>query len=744
MMDKEQIRNIFIEEATEIIENLDVNIINFEENPEDKDILNELFRGVHTLKGSANSFGFTRLGEFVHHFEDVLDHYRNTDDIVDRDSIDIFFSAVDVIKEVMWREVEGDESVPDNYAETLEGIKSILKREKGTSGNDEEMPDLASEFGNSSDDSDDDSKKDKKKKKKKKKKKLQQDGEETEDMDSEDTESNSDYIDEAYSVEDIQRLKDQIQDGENLYHIKLTLDDDIYFRGYDHAKIFKLLSDDGRILESWWDMSNISDLDAFDPERSQIKCVDLFIASRESEDDIREFFEYIEDNEYMIKHVSTEDDDTPEPEPLKDEDIKFGRRAEDKETEAGEIKEAPQDKGNIPQRRKSDMRSFVKIDTNKLDELFDSVGELVIAQNFIAESEDIKRIKSESVSKTINHLSKITRLIQNRVMGLRMVAVHDTFEKMKRVARDASKKVNKEIALEIDGAETEIDKTMVDSLSDPLIHIMRNAIDHGLEDTPEDRVEAGKHEVGVIRLRAFHRGGNIAIEVSDDGRGINRDKVFAKAVERGLINENDELSDSQVFSLIMQAGFSTADTISDISGRGVGLDVVRTAIEKLQGKVEIASEVGKGSTFTILLPLTLAIIDGMVVKSANDTFIIPTLSVVESFIPSKDIIHSMKKKGEFVDLRGEMIPIVRLNHVLSINEDRPEISESTLMCLENENGKYALLVDDLIGRQQVVIKSLGPTLSKIKELSGSAIMGSGEIALILNVEELHAPEVSKV
>ncbi|WP_373074071.1 chemotaxis protein CheA [Sulfurimonas sp.] len=743
-MDKEQIRNIFIEEATEIIENLDVNIINFEENPEDKDILNELFRGVHTLKGSANSFGFTRLGEFVHHFEDVLDHYRNTDDIVDRDSIDIFFSAVDVIKEVMWREVEGDESVPDNYAETLEGIKSILKREKGTSGNDEEMPDLASEFGNSSDDSDDDSKKDKKKKKKKKKKKLQQDGEETEDMDSEDTESNSDYIDEAYSVEDIQRLKDQIQDGENLYHIKLTLDDDIYFRGYDHAKIFKLLSDDGRILESWWDMSNISDLDAFDPERSQIKCVDLFIASRESEDDIREFFEYIEDNEYMIKHVSTEDDDTPEPEPLKDEDIKFGRRAEDKETEAGEIKEAPQDKGNIPQRRKSDMRSFVKIDTNKLDELFDSVGELVIAQNFIAESEDIKRIKSESVSKTINHLSKITRLIQNRVMGLRMVAVHDTFEKMKRVARDASKKVNKEIALEIDGAETEIDKTMVDSLSDPLIHIMRNAIDHGLEDTPEDRVEAGKHEVGVIRLRAFHRGGNIAIEVSDDGRGINRDKVFAKAVERGLINENDELSDSQVFSLIMQAGFSTADTISDISGRGVGLDVVRTAIEKLQGKVEIASEVGKGSTFTILLPLTLAIIDGMVVKSANDTFIIPTLSVVESFIPSKDIIHSMKKKGEFVDLRGEMIPIVRLNHVLSINEDRPEISESTLMCLENENGKYALLVDDLIGRQQVVIKSLGPTLSKIKELSGSAIMGSGEIALILNVEELHAPEVSKV
>ena len=308
---------------------------------------------------------------------------------------------------------------------------------------------------------------------------------------------------------------------------------------------------------------------------------------------------------------------------------------------------------------------------------------------------------------------------------------------MKRVARDASKKVNKEISLNIMGAETEIDKIMVDALSDPLIHIIRNAIDHGLEDTAQDRIAIGKTEIGIITLSAFHRGGSIAIEVSDDGRGINRDKVFAKAVEQGLINEYDDLTDSQVFSLIMQAGFSTADVISDISGRGVGLDVVRSSIEKLNGKVEITSEVGKGSTFTILLPLTLAIIDGMIVKSANDTFIIPTLSVLESFIPSKNIIHSIKRKGEFVDLRGEMIPIVRLNHVLEISDEKPEIIESTLMCIESEKGKYAILVDDLVGRQQVVIKSLGPTLSKIRELSGSAIMGSGEIALILNVEELH-------
>ncbi len=690
-MTKEEIRDIFIEEATDIIEKLDIDIINFEEDPEDKNLLNELFRGVHTLKGSANSFGFVRLGEFVHHFEDVLDHYRNTDDIVDKESIDLFLSAVDIIKDVMWREVDGNEDVPDNYSDVLEGIKSILAHKIGGSEG-ESLPDLAAEFSDDTPES------------------------------VEAAESSG----ESFKKKDLKRIKTLVHDGEELYHISLKLDDDIYFRGFDHAKLFKLLSEEGHILESWWDMSSVPKLSEIDSERCDIKSVNLYLSSDKPSSDIEDIFEYIDEHEYTFQHIPKEESvEKPEPKVLKKKDIKFGNRKEDKES-------APVKRG----RRKSDSRSFVKIDTNKLDELFDSVGELVIAQNYIAESEEITSIKDEGVNKTMNVLTKITRLIQNRVMSLRMVAVGDTFEKMKRVARDASKKVDKDISLEIGGADTEIDKTMVDSLSDPLIHIMRNAIDHGIEDSVEDRLAQGKTEVGLITLRAFHRGGNIAIEVSDDGRGINRDKVFAKAVERGVVDKDDEMDDMQVFALIMQAGFSTADTISDISGRGVGLDVVRSSIEKLHGRVEISSEVGKGSTFTILLPLTLAIIDGMLVKSGNDTFIIPTLSVLESFIPSKDIVHSVKSKGEFVDLRGEMIPIVRLNHILEINEDRPVITESTLMCVESDKGKYAILVDDLIGRQQVVIKSLGATLSKIKELAGSAIMGSGEIALILNIEEL--------
>jgi two-component system chemotaxis sensor kinase CheA len=697
-MTKEDIKNIFIEEATDIIEKLDIDILNFEESPEDKDLLNELFRGVHTLKGSANSFGFSRLGEFVHHFEDVLDHYRNTDDHVNPQSIDLFLSAVDIIKDVMWREVDENEGIPDNYEEVLEGIKEILAHKLG-SDKEEELPDLATEFA---------------------------DLQEVEELKPIETKSGS------FNEVDLTRMKALIKDGEELYHIRLILDDDIYFRGFDHAKIFKLLSEEGTILESWWDMNDVPSLKEFNPETNNIKSVDLFLSSDKASEDIEEIFEYIDESEYTFFKIPKKiiKKSEPEPKPLKDEDIKFGRREQDNEAD---IKNTEK---KATGRRKRDARSFVKIDTNKLDELFDSVGELVIAQNYIAENNDIKNIKNEGVNKTMNILTKITRLIQNRVMSLRMVAVNDTFEKMKRVARDASKKVNKEISLEIEGAETEVDKIMVDALSDPLIHIMRNAIDHGIEDNAQDRLEQGKTAIGIIRLKAFHRGGNIAIEVSDDGRGINREKVFSKAVERGIVSEDAQMSDSQVFGLIMQAGFSTADVISDISGRGVGLDVVRSSIEKLHGRVEITSEVGKGSTFTILLPLTLAIIDGMLVKSANDTFIIPTLSVIESFKPAKEIIHSIQHKGEFVDLRGEMIPIVRLNHVLEISEDRPDISESTLMCVESEKGKYAILVDDLIGRQQVVIKSLGATLSKIKELAGSAIMGSGEIALILDVEEL--------
>lgn len=317
-----------------------------------------------------------------------------------------------------------------------------------------------------------------------------------------------------------------------------------------------------------------------------------------------------------------------------------------------------------------------------------------------------------------------------------MVAIKDTFEKMKRVVRDTSKKTGKELHLLIQGEETEIDKTMIDSLSDPLIHIIRNAIDHGLEADASERLKAGKAAEGNITLRAFHKSGSIVISVSDDGRGINKERVLAKAIERGVINGDENLSDSQIFALIMQPGFSTAEAISDLSGRGVGLDVVKTSIEKLRGKIEIDSKEGEGTTFSMILPLTLAIIDGMLVQTAGEIYIIPTLSVVESFRPEREIVHVLKEKGEFVSLRGQYIPVMRLSDIFGLNAQRIEPWEGILVCVETEGGRIAILVDELVGRQQVVIKTLGKALSMLKEISGGAILGNGDIALILNVDEL--------
>jgi len=722
-MTKEELRAIFIEEATEIIEKLDVDIINYEENPENKELLHELFRGVHTLKGSANSFGFTRLGAFVHLFEDMLDHYRDSDYHVPANVIDIFFNGVDVIKETMWLEVAGDESVPANYETTLEAIKQLLlnrdtESDVQNSDSAEPIADLASEFADVN-------------------------------TDKPEPEVEAKKIDESVQV-----LCQSDSDEISLYKIVLKLDNDIYHRGYDHGRFFQLLSEKGKIVKSNWIIPDVPDIETFDPERSYWDIVEVYICSSEPEDSIEEVFLFVEPEEYTIQLVQSKDSNSAIQEVQEAKEVEAPEQKQEVPEEKVEVKpvvkqdtqpvtastnkpeKAEKNEKPVVDVQKQKKQSFVKIDTQKLDELFDSVGEMVIAQNFVAENDEIIKLNSPTLSRTIDDLSKITRLIQNRVMALRMVPVHDTFDKMKRVVRDASKKVGKEIELTIDGEETEVDKTMVDSLSDPLIHIMRNAIDHGIEDTEEERLAAGKSPKGHVQLRAYHKGGNIAIEVRDDGRGINREKVYNKALERGIISENDDLSDQQVYGLIMQAGFSTADVISDISGRGVGLDVVRSSIEKLQGKVEIDSTIGEGSVFTILLPLTLAIIDGMIVKSAGDMFIVPTLSVIESFIPQKEIVHTARGKGEFVDLRGEMIPVLRLNEVLGINNERPVIWESTLLCVESEDGKYALLIDDLVGRQQVVIKTLGKALAKLRGVSGGAIMGNGDIALILNIEDL--------
>lgn len=698
-MDKEKLKQIFIEEANEIIESLDVDIINFEEDPTNRSILDQLFRGVHTLKGSANSFGFTRLGEFVHHFEDALDHFRSCDDEITSHIIDVFLESVDVIKAVLEYETEEIEGNPENYDKCLSDIQGILAEKKngGKTKEDTTPPpvsegDIADEF--------------------------------------EETAVETDYF-------------SMLKDDEKLVKIELKFDDDIYFRGYDHSTFFKLICEENRILESLWDMSKTVPLSEMDTQKCYIGTITIFVATKSSKEQLEEIFEFVEDEEFTLEFIEKQQrEEVFKEEPVQEQPIVEPEPETKKSEEPAPQPEAPKTKNEkktakAAKKEEPKSKSFVKIDTGKLDELFDSVGELVIAQNFLGENRDIKDLENEGVNKTIETLSKITRLIQNRVMSLRMVPIKDTFDKMKRVVRDSSKKVGKEINLNIHGEDTEIDKTMIDKLSDPLIHLIRNSVDHGVEPSVEERKKAGKPEAGQVYLKAFHKGGNIAIEVSDDGRGINAEKILEKAIERGVADPDIDYTEQQIYGFIMQPGFSMAEKISDISGRGVGLDVVKTFIEKLHGKIEIESKLGEGTAFRVLLPLTLAIIDGMLVKSGEDVFIIPTLSIVESFRPSEDILHTAQGEGEFVNLRDELLPIVRLNHVLELGKARMPLTEGTLVCVENENGRFTIFVDELLGRQQVVIKSLGKALSSLKEISGGAVMGNGDVALILDIDGIY-------
>lgn len=683
-MAKEELKAIFIEEAGEIIEKLDADIIDFEADPSNKQLVNELFRGVHTLKGNANAFGFSRLGGFVHHFEDLLDKYRNSDEPMPGNAVDVLLSGVDTIKETLSYEVDGIDGVPDAYEECLSAIVELLDG-KVAESKPQKLSDLSREFG---------------------------------DFDA---------------------------DAKKLYLIELSFDKDIYFRGYDHTLFFKLLAEDGEIQESYWGCEDIPTLDKLVTDESMFKTVSLIYSSKKTKNEIEEIFEFLFDNEYKVSEIG----DKPKiDEPAQEQNNKQSVAAEVEQHIEVRKDEAAKEVVKPKKEKEADTqpqaKSYIKIDTAKLDELFDTVGELVIAQNFIAQNEKIRGLLDPNINKTIEILSKITKLIQDRVMSLRMVAIKDTFEKMKRVARDTAKKTGKEISLIIQGEETEIDKTMIDSLSDPIVHMIRNAIDHGLEDNAEDRIKAGKPVEGTITLKAFHKSGNIIIAITDDGRGIDKDVVLKKGIEKGLVSDGEQLTDQQIYGLIMQPGFSTAKVISDISGRGVGLDVVKTSIEKLRGKIEIDSEKGKGSTFSIILPLTLAIIDGMLVSSGGETFIIPTLSVVESFVPDKEIVYMLKGKGEFVNLRGEQIPVVRLNEALALGGERAPIWESTLVCAESERGRVAILVDALLGRQQVVIKTLGRSMAKIKEISGGAILGNGDIALIVNIDGFNSDNQQSV
>jgi two-component system chemotaxis sensor kinase CheA len=387
-----------------------------------------------------------------------------------------------------------------------------------------------------------------------------------------------------------------------------------------------------------------------------------------------------------------------------------------------------------PKRKRIKIDTSIKVSTRRLDRLIDMVGELVIAQSMINQDPQIKLIRTQRFTRNLNQVSKITRDLQEAAMSLRMVTLKPTFQKMVRLVRDVAGKANKQVHLEIHGEDTELDRTVVEEIGDPLVHMIRNAVDHGIE-SPEERIAAGKDPTGTLTLSAYHQGGSIVIEIQDDGKGLDRDKILAKATEKNCLpcGNLSELRDQQIYNMVFLPGFSTADKVTDISGRGVGMDVVRKNIEALRGKVEIDSHKGKGTTFFMRLPLTLAIIDGMVVRIGNERYVIPTLAIIQSFQAKPGQIQTVMDKGETVKVHDKIHPLLRLKEMFELEEGQDDPLKGLLINVEANNKRACLLVDEILGQQQVVIKSLGKGTKPVQGVTGGAILGDGKVALILDI-----------
>ena len=377
----------------------------------------------------------------------------------------------------------------------------------------------------------------------------------------------------------------------------------------------------------------------------------------------------------------------------------------------------------------------MRVDTVKLDSLIDLVGELVIAQSMVVQNSAVNALADSQLSRTLGQLRGITSDLQRTAMSLRMVPIRGTFQKMSRLVRDLAIQQDKDIRLVLNGEDTELDRTLVEELNDPLIHMIRNSADHGIESAAA-RTAAGKPAHGTITLRAFHQGGFIVIEIADDGRGLAPERIRAKAIERGLIRSEDTLDEESIFELIFAPGFSTAEQITDLSGRGVGMDVVRRNIEKMRGKIEIHSEVGRGTTFRISMPLTLAIIEGLLVGVGEQRYIVPTLAVRESFRPLPGMVSTVQGRGEVVSVRGRLTPMLRLGAHLHTEARAQDPTQGIVVVVESGQDCRCLFVDELIGKQEVVIKSLGDMFRGQSEFAGAAILGDGRVGLILDVNSL--------
>ncbi len=682
-IDLSQFHQVFFEESFEGLDVMENGLLGLDIGNVDNETINDIFRAAHSIKGGGGTFGFSSVSDFTHVVETLLDEIRAGQRAITREYVDLFLSSVDCLRTMLTELQDGQEPDLTGPNKLKEKFEAVLETPSQTS--------------------------------------VEPDAEPT-------TEGGSEKVNDSKG-----------------WAITFIPGADICRTGNEPYRIINELEGLGE-LTTQCHVDSIPDYDAMEPEQMFLYWHFKLISDCSLED-VKSPFDWVEDeSELTFTPLSEESVQLDEQEPTSDAQFAAQEmttqaqpepiqvQADDAQTQKESL--SPQAPVAAQKKTVKPESQSIRVGIDKVDSLINMVGELVITQSMLGQlGRDFHMDRLHRLQEGLTQLEHHTRELQESVMRIRMLPISFSFSRFPRLVRDLSSKLGKKVDLVLLGENTELDKTVMEKIGDPLVHMVRNSLDHGLE-TPEKRKASGKSEVGTLTLNAYHHGGNIIIEIIDDGAGINEEKILSKAIENGLVAPTDSLTPEQVQDLIFHPGFSTADEISDVSGRGVGMDVVRRNIQALNGSVEVHSVPGEGSTFKIRLPLTLAILDGQLVRVGPETYILPLVSIVESIQIDPTLVNSVGGGFEVYRLRNEYVPIIRLFDVMNVEPDSQTLSDGLLVVVEGENKKVGFVIDDLLAQQQVVIKSLESNYKKVEGISGATILGDGTVALILDITGL--------
>ncbi|WP_153720416.1 chemotaxis protein CheA [Sporosarcina cascadiensis] len=687
-MDTSQYLDMFIEESKEHLQACNEQLLALENNPDDLAIVNEIFRAAHTLKGMSATMGYEDIADLTHKMENVLDAIRNSKISVTTEILDVVFEASDDL-ELMVLDIEAGGDGKKDVSHLVDTLNRI-------------------EAGEPLD--------------------LSETAAATEEAPTEVLTSSGIHYDE-FELTVISQSSDQ---GFNAYEITVELREDCLLKVARVFMTFEILEKSGEVIKTVPTVEKLENED-FDQKFT------IVLLTHEDADELRaKVMKVSEIEDVKITHITDEyvqKYKQTEFESLEEQPQEIEKKTENPTVKAAQEKAEPKDTAPSKKSGQSSSNKTIRVNIDRLDILMNLFEELVIDRGRLQSI--ASELHNPELNESVERMTRVSGDLQNIILNMRMVPVETVFNRFPKMVRTLARDLNKKVNLEIIGAETELDRTVIDEIGDPLVHLIRNALDHGVE-SPEERIAAGKPEEGTVTLRAYHSGNHVFIELEDDGAGVNRERVLNKAIERGIVSEEiaPTLSDKQVAELILASGFSTAAAITDVSGRGVGLDVVKNTIESLGGHISIDSKEGKGSLFQVQLPLTLSIISVMLVELDQEIYAIPLSSIIETAIIQKsDILNAHNQP--VIDFRGTIVPLVDLKEIFEMRDGNADEEDfQSIVIVRKGESLAGLVVDSFIGQQEIVLKSLGNYLQSVFAISGATILGNGQVALIVDCNAL--------